>query len=322
LSETLTKKYPQEFDVTVQSTPDDLEDALIQTRYDVLLLDPLMYTPRVNLNNARLVLLLTDDEEKVRIDSALAGFGRVAKYQRITDIAKTVREKLTEVPAADARTIMVFSPRGGVGVTTVAAALAFQYAKSGMRTLYINLEAINSTPLFFECRDKGLLDIVMPPLNETGNVDIMSRIKEDSRSRVMYLPLFNNCDDLSLITEDGLRVFFRILADSGCFDVIVADTQHDMDSRLWAMFNLSDYIVLVHDLSETGILKMNFFCAQNSIFESNKSKMRLVYNKKPARWSTPDSDIPLLGEVKPQADAAYREMIEKIVQEGLIMLPG
>jgi 2-phospho-L-lactate guanylyltransferase (CobY/MobA/RfbA family) len=250
-------------------------------QHDVLLLNPCAYNDSVDLSAARLVLLLVEESESQNLSDALAGYEKIQKYQRISDIKKLIEEKLDALPVKEADWHVVIAPSGGAGATTVAVALAMKFAKTHKRTLYLNMEALDSSPLFFS----------------EGEGE--EEIKQDKESRCYYIP------QTSANREE-------IIHETNRFDVVVADVCCRWDKELEALLDKSESIVLVSDAGAASVFKLKQLVKRGGLDTERKHKTGIVYNKKPEYGALPNFDIPVRGNIGMIEAASFREIAERV----------
>lgn len=332
LAAALANRCSGVYTITACQTATELEQQLDRQAYDTLLLEPALYSPAVDLQNAKLVLLLTEGDAPAHPDGPLSDCVAVTKYQKATDLSELIQARLAEAAAKTSTPITmtvltVCSPSGGAGVTTAAAAMAQTLAGSGKRTLYLNLEPFASQRLFFTGEGPGLSEMFVTLQRQEPVAPLVkSYVRQDPRTRVWYIPAFDspgNPNDPSVpavpghLSAEELRTFMEALDESGLFDIVITDVGCAFGASFSTLLDISDSIMIVTGLSDAAQIKLNHFHAMpaNAPY---RQKMKLIYNKKPAQRKAPDSDIPLLFEIPPLMPSSFSDILENIMHMELV----
>ncbi len=174
--------------------------------------------------------------------------------------------------------VAVFSPKGGVGTSTVAANLAV-----ALRQLSNKKVALVDGNLIF-----GDLGVIMNLVSTKTIADLANRISELDRellndilithaSQVKVLLAPPNPQTGELITSDHLRAILEILRKE--FDYVVVDTQSSLQDRALAVLDMSDRIVTLMTLEMPCIKNIKLFLELTELLEYPAEKVLLVLNK-------------------------------------------
>ena len=165
-----------------------------------------------------------------------------------------VRMSITPEEIVDGRRIVVCVGSGGVGKTTIAAALALGGARRGRRVLVLTIDpanrladalgvgALGNTPraiprkrwIAWTCPPEGGLSAMMLDMKRTFD-DLVERFAEDevARSRILENPIYQHASDaLAGSAEYSAMEKVFELSEREDFDLIVLDTppsQHALD---------------------------------------------------------------------------------------------
>lgn len=280
LSNVLSEKYADSFEVSVCSSVDRLRDLLAVNKFDTVLLDP-SFASSVSLNSIRLPLILWDESGLVA--DSLLDLRKVRKYQRISSIAGDVLENYAEVGTGvnsfrtnKAYITAVWSPCGGVGKTTVSLAYAARKVSAGKQVVYLNLENFSSTSAYFPTSGKSI-STVFEKLDLNVHMFLMGIRQQDSGSGITYFCGPDNYEDISILTVEDIDTLVN--ACSSWTDELVIDLSSLCDERIQKVFELADAVLLVCDSSSTSQVKFRQFTNQNNVYQRIQAKSVLVNNK-------------------------------------------
>ncbi len=143
----------------------------------------------------------------------------------------------------------IYSPAGGVGKTTISLALSIVSAKRGLRTLYLSLEHIQTTQLFFDCsKEKTLSDVILLLRQDNKKLLQMveSAINIDERYNLLNYFCPTECAlDMDTITPQEIKQLINKLRESARYDMIFVDMSSELNHKNISAMRSSDKIVLV-----------------------------------------------------------------------------
>jgi pilus assembly protein CpaE len=174
--------------------------------------------------------------------------------------------------------VAVFSPKGGVGTSAIAANLAV-----ALRQLTSKKVALVDGNLIF-----GDLGVIMNLVSTKTIADLADRIAELDRdllndvlvthtSQVKVLLAPPNPQTGELVTSDHLRTILELLRKE--FDFVVVDTQSSFQDRALAVLDLADRIVALMTLEMPCIKNIKLFLEVAELLEYPAEKTLLVLNK-------------------------------------------
>ncbi|MDD4503921.1 MAG: hypothetical protein PHS15_03725, partial [Clostridiaceae bacterium] len=138
---------------------------------EVLIISPDFYDISVGYPHIKLKVLLSTGA----LSREYPGFQIISKYSTGEKLLGEVVHLYSEfnpfemrLPTCSkkAELIGVYSPGGGTGKTTIAAALSMQCTELGIQSFYLNLESIQSTGVFFNSNSKRNLSYIFYYLKE------------------------------------------------------------------------------------------------------------------------------------------------------------
>ncbi len=170
-------------------------------------------------------------------------------YEQVKPLADSARLALPSHPVAlaaekarDPKVIAVFSPKGGVGTSTLAVNLACALGVMGRRVAIVdgNISFGNVGVFLNISPSKSMLQLVGDPqgIQATGVEDVL--LPHPSGIKVMLAPL--KPEEADTINGDHLRTIINILRQR--YDYVVVDTWPSYDERVLAMLDASDQILV------------------------------------------------------------------------------
>ena len=282
-------------------------------RFDVLLLDPSMYSRDLPIDKIPVTIMLAGEN---RIPYECETLPAIRKYQHIANIRRDILEICSKNPkfggtsngpGGSAAVVAVYSPIGGAGKTTAALVAAARLAVHGKRALYINLEHFSSDGFYLpsQSSDSGL-SAIMEQLGEKGVDLFMKSCIRTKADNFFYIKHFDSPNDWTVMTGEECSALLVLLRQSGAFDVIIADLDSAYDEKTAAVFNAADKILLVDRADKIGVQKMEAFLAQTHITDEYQLKMKRLSNYAAPGAPAADGKIPTVGRLTTTstADAA------------------
>ena len=171
-------------------------------------------------------------------------------YEQVKPLADSARLALPAHPVAlaadqkerDPKVIAVFSPKGGVGTSTLAVNLACALGTMGRRVAIVdgNISFGNVGVFLNISPSKSMLQLVGDPhgIQEASVDDVL--LPHPSGIKVMLAPL--KPEEADTINGDHLRTIINILRLR--YDYVVVDTWPSYDERVLAMLDASDQILV------------------------------------------------------------------------------
>ncbi|UCG22733.1 MAG: response regulator [Chloroflexota bacterium] len=192
-------------------------------------------------------------------------------------------------PARMGKVLAVFSPKGGIGCTTVAVNTAVAVAQAGNNTLLIDAS------LQF-----GDVGVMLNMKSSASIVDLVERVGDldqdlvssvlmthESGLRVLLSP--PRPEMAELVTADAVRTLMITLRT--LFDFIVVDTSTSLDDVSLGLLELADRIILVTHQSLPSLKNVSRFFDLSEVLEYEREKVVLVINHASKRKNITVKDI-------------------------------
>lgn len=195
------------------------------------------------------------------------------------------------------KVIAVFSPKGGVGVTTIAVNLAL-----ALREVTRGRVAIVDTSLQFG--DVGIL--LNLPTNRTlqdiaeaksePDEDFMNGVLATHSSGIKVVLCPSQPESAELITAEHLRSTLHLL--QKMFDYVVVDTGKTINDPLLAVFDIAEQIILVSTADIVSLKDTKLFFEVTQKLDYRPSKILLLLNKYDSKSGINPRDVE--GNIKHQ----------------------
>jgi pilus assembly protein CpaE len=225
-----------------------------------------------------------------------------------------------KVAFPEGRVISVYSPKGGVGCTTIAVNLAVALADQGYDTLLLD------GSLQF-----GAVDVMLSMKPTTSIVDLMDRISELDADLVSSVVAQQERRDKSqarlpagfgvlmapprpemadLVSDESVRSLLAILRER--FDYIIIDTTSSLNDVALTMLDASDRIFLVTQQSLPTLKNVSRFFDLANTLDYEQDKIVLIVNRASDRKSITVKNIadalkrPVIATIPVDDDAANR----------------
>ena len=196
------------------------------------------------------------------------------------------------------KVIVFSSPAGGVGTSCIAAACARYLSGQGKKTLYLDLERMNSVDAMFSGDGQfDMSDIIYAIKSKKANLSLKleSCVKQDEFGVSFYSAPKNALDMMELKWED-IRTLFSELKLKGAYDYIIVDADFSLSQEHVEMFRKVNTLVLISDGSAIANTKVKAAYDAFAILDANHdvpilARTALMYNKFSNKTGNPIAGI-------------------------------
>lgn len=153
---------------------------------------------------------------------------------------------------------LFFSPEGGAGKTTLAITKAAILAGLEQEVLYLNLESIPSTALYFDCEGGEKASQLFYYIKGEGKnltMKIDGIKMKDPMSQIVYFAPPNHPLEWNEVTITDLVNLIKQLQLSGSYNHIIIDGNNHWDEKTEALLKLSDKSIMVKNSTITSRIK-------------------------------------------------------------------
>lgn len=329
-SEAMTLLYANKIELAVFTHRGSACEAAVKNRADIFLVDE---------EYAECDFKLPKDIELVYFVSGKSvdtvnGHRAICKYQMVSAIYKELIDIYAEKIAATAVTlktadpsgqkvITFFAAAGGVGASTAAVAYAKRLASMEQKVLYLNLEEIGSSDLYFSADGYDNFSRVLYALAMDGNTTSMkieSALKQDP-SGVYFFSESTSVLDMHELNDERLEQLFLNLGAISLFDWIIVDADFSFQEITYRQMERSYLTIFVSSGSESSNRKLarildglEVIASQREQFQLNR--IVLLYNRFSSKNSTilKQNAFKELGIINRVENASVQEMVQLISQ--------
>lgn len=179
--------------------------------------------------------------------------------------------------------IAVFSPKGGVGTSAIAANLAVALRQSTNRKVALvdgNVIFGDQNVILNLISNKTIVDLT----NRIGDLDreLLNDVLATHTSQVKVLLSPPNPQTGELVTSDHLRTILDFMRRE--FEYVVVDTHSSFQDRTLAVLDVADRIVTLMTLEMPCIKNIKLFLEVADLLEYPDEKVLLVLNKADNQW--------------------------------------
>ncbi|QOR33668.1 AAA family ATPase [Clostridium sp. 'deep sea'] len=320
LSSKIVQSTNSKFTIKVITDLNLLVNYLSENNIDILLLCEEFYTEKLNINNIKLVALLSHNSEILNSEIA-QNINLINKYQRVSNIIKQIYSLYSEVNPNNlhinnnkSQIICVYSASGGVGKSTIAISLARKFTLLGKKAFYLNLENYPSTGVYLNTNQSGGLSELFMVLKNNKNAALKAEAlkRKDPNTGIYYINDVDSLLDLEALTTEDLLQLINILATTMVCDYLIIDCSSYINQNYLSIFDIANQIVVVNENNHVSDTKFKIFKNSGFIYEQYKHKLRLVYNKSLQDNIPQFYDIPIIATVSKVHFNNPLELIEHI----------
>ena len=299
--------YPQRFELFTFFSADKLSDFLTHVKNaDILLLSDHILESGINTTKAKLVLLLTEnntvgtprgerlsagsggqpDKDARQTDGSgrkpaavSEGIGTVYRYQHMDKLVSEILRLFSDKSNKNAsvsgygstRIVGVYSPSGGAGSSSIAAGSSILCAGKGIKSFYLNMEAIPSTDLFFrgEC-SQTFSNVIYYLKGNYSNLQLRLEGAKciDTKSGVHYFRPPENICEFNELTDQDVATLISELKRSAFYRYIFVDMSAGLNSVNSTILQLADCVLLVFAPDRRTMMKFTNLKAGLDLLES------------------------------------------------------
>lgn len=275
-------KQPDEHDIITISSKDYLHDFFSNPQTaDALVISEEMFFPEIEKHNITHIFTLTEsivESGTERLDGR-----RMSKYTTsvpemyniITGILKTANNG-PKPQTATTGVVMVYSPIGGVGTTSIAIGLCASLYKNYKKVLFLSIEGLQTFSSFFS--GEFYLDCWQNNMFKAEREEAIVSLKEMVRNELCdYLPPYNSpLPSIPLEAEDYIHLINAIRS-LKTYEYVVIDCGSEFTKDVSSLMGVADKVVIVYDHEERSKHKIG--CLLNSINYSDRGKYVFLHNR-------------------------------------------
>ncbi len=315
--------------IYVYTNAENLEDAIVKKRFDVVLFDADLCDRRIAFTEAKLPICLYHDDCSnlgMYLDTA-----KISKYQRISNIYKEIVRLFADKAgisfgldqSQNTKIIAVYSPLGGCGKTTIGLSIAAKAANLGKQALFLNAEQLSSTNQVNPFVEEGLTALL--EAMEDRNVNFELKVKglaKQGLQGMYYIEGFTKYVDYFAVKKEDMISFLETIKKLGAYNVIVVDLSSAMDNIVSATMEVADSIVIVDKPGEVEIQKMEYFADQSVVIDYGKKMYRVCNFAENNIGFSQKLEAPCVGFVHNYGNLPITNMVQVINTNNEVAVDG
>jgi len=240
----------------------------VPKKIDILIINKSLYSDIFKKHDIENIFILTEDEAE--------NDNEIYKYTSVKEIfdfvignVKTNTQDLV-AERNNTKVILVYSPIGGSGKTTLSVAISGIISRRKRKVLFISTENLQSYGCLISCNKHMPKSFEKSLLNE--DFDIVDKLKDCVEvSGFHYLPPIKQAISVTGITLEKYINLIGKLKEAKVYDYIVVDSTSILDQQKCMLMSLADKVVIVANQDRMAVKKMdilldNIDCSDNDKF--------------------------------------------------------
>ncbi len=181
-------------------------------------------------------------------------------------------------PVGSGQLIAIFSPKGGVGKTTVATNLAIGLKLlTGKRVALVDCNlAFGDVGVMLNLPTRSTIADLIPNIHAV-DMELLERIMVDHASGVRVLLAPPRPELAELVTPDHLKSIVKLLKQG--YDYVIVDTLQSFEDLMLAVLDMSDRIILLTTLEMPAIKNIKLFLEVAEALQYSRERLMLVINR-------------------------------------------
>lgn len=184
-----------------------------------------------------------------------------------------------------ARTITVFSNKGGVGKTFITVNLATALSMAGKKVLLVDLDfqAGQDMARMLNVTPKHSVADVVNVLEGDDSPDIISNYSTIYSTGLNFLPVIKNTKQLGMVTAEGLNAFLK--KGGEFYDYIIVDAGKGYSESLITVFDFSNLLLLVATPDILAVYQIKSTLDVLQSLQYPTKMIKLILNRSESRGS-------------------------------------
>lgn len=324
-----SERYADRITVYSYSNLGNYEDGKKINHFDLVLFAEGMIEPE-NIPQGTQAVYLVEQNDIDKIDE----FPVICKFQKHEVLFKQIMDLCLEkevihytkknVLGNVTKVVLVTSPQGGVGTTTVATAVARNCAQKGKRVLYLSLEQNAVTDLFFQGGEEYTFsDVIYTIKSKKSNmISRVENIVQKDDSGVYFFRPSRTVFDMHELNGEDIEHLLKEICTMGSYEYIIVDTLLKFNTDGYFLCDYADNIIVVSGGGDVAEKKLEQFKSAIMIWDTQKAtrfwtKSNLIYNKLVQNYGVQNQMVNYASGCIPMISG----MSEKQMSEQIALMP-
>ncbi|MFP4456464.1 MAG: hypothetical protein ACLFPS_02290 [Clostridia bacterium] len=310
VSSLLAEIIGSEFEIHCCNCYQDIDVEIKNKGIDILLIEEKLWLEYSEKAEDVLVILLCNE----LITYSDKKLNYIYKYQSIRTIAKSITDMYLEyeptVISLNARKlsklVVIYSPIGGSGKTTISLALTHRLVQMGLKALYLNLELFASDKS--SAKERGGLSNLLKLAHQNKPLDLEAQtiVKTQKIYDYKYIPSVDSIYDLTDYEKSDFSYLINQLKESRIAEAIIIDCDSYYSDLTKNLIDLADIVYLVNIDKMLSNVKFQSFKYLTSYYQKFLPKTKFILNKSSQSGKSEYILIPDYGNIDDQ------QIIQKI----------
>ncbi len=176
----------------------------------------------------------------------------------------------------EGKIITVFSPKGGIGCTTIAVNVAVSFAEQGRKTLLVDGSLqFGDVAVMLNLKSPASIVDLIENVADLDH-DLISSVLQEHESGLKILLAPPRPEMAELVSAEGMKTLLEALRE--LFDIIVIDTSSSLNDINLALLDNADRIVLITRQDLPSLKNVSRFFDLSQDLEYARAKVILVVN--------------------------------------------
>jgi MinD-like ATPase involved in chromosome partitioning or flagellar assembly len=188
------------------------------------------------------------------------------------------------------RVVTVFSPKGGTGKTVLATNLAVAAARSGLKTLLVDLDLqFGDSALTLAVNPRATIADLAASASDVDTEQLKAFVTTDPRTGVAVLPAPKRPEEADMVGQTELAAVLSAARET--YDAVVIDTGPLFDAAVLAALDHSDQLLLVSNPEVTTLKNVRIGLETIDRLGFASERVSLVANRLGAAGGVDKADI-------------------------------
>ena len=258
-------------------------------KLDILVINECLWQPAFRRQDIRQIFLLSEEEQpKIQTEENDI---LLYKYTSARDVFSSINVVLRRfcgvTTAASTKTIMVYSPQGGSGKTTISMGICAGLTAIGSKVLFINTEALQTLEGYLP--ETSFMSDALLKQMISGSPTVQELQANIESGLFDYLVPMQYPSASYGVSESAYLPLIQLAVEQLHYDYVVVDCSCEFTAAKSQLMKAASFVVLPFTCSGSGLHKYRKLT--QSINTSNRDKFLFIHNMYSEAFSAPDETV-------------------------------